>query len=325
LLVIAERLARRAGALVARRRRAGAERGRGAGELGRHVAAGEQPEDRLALVGHAGEAGRVGDVLVALVLRGLDDGLAGVGAAGDRRREAVATAAQEHVDLVVDLLLGDRAEAARALGFGGAVGHVGRPLAAAQRDVRGEHGGRRVGDLGGGDVADLLAGRLPLLEDRLVVLARDADRAARTLGDALVERLAPGGPLGAGRGGVRVVVGQVGRARGGLDRPRLVEAGERHAVDVELAGGADGVVPRGGDLLGAHAVAEQEDHVLGLGAVERGADVVGGVVGAADGERGADAEDHDGPEAAEHGRKSRDACHRAHIQTGGGGDLVKRW
>src|SRR5262249_52853981 len=65
-----------------------------------------------------------------------------------------------------------------------------------------------------------------------------------------------------------VVVGQVGRRRGRLHRPGGVEAGERHAVHVQRVFDAL-VVAGGGDLLGAHAVAEQEDHVPRLLVLQR--------------------------------------------------------
>jgi hypothetical protein len=58
-------------------------------------------------VGDRRQASGIGHVLVALALGRLDDRLAGIGAVRDRGREAVATAPQEHVNLVVDLLLGD--------------------------------------------------------------------------------------------------------------------------------------------------------------------------------------------------------------------------
>jgi hypothetical protein len=50
---------------------------------------------------------------VALPLRRLDDRLVGIRAASDRLLEALPPAAEEHVDAVVDLLLGDRARPAR--------------------------------------------------------------------------------------------------------------------------------------------------------------------------------------------------------------------
>ena len=106
---------------------------------------------------HRREAGGVGDVLVALAL-GVVDHVCRRPARRDRLEEAVAAAAQHDVDLVIDRLLGDRAEAARGLGLRRAGrARVVRTLAAAQGDVRVQHRRRRVGDLRGRDVAGLHA------------------------------------------------------------------------------------------------------------------------------------------------------------------------
>ena len=59
------------------------------------------------------------------------------------------------------------------------------------------------------------------------------------------------------------------------------------------------VVASGGDLLVAHAVAEEEDDVLGFAAVEGGAGVAGLVGLAADRELRPGGEDRDRAEAAE--------------------------
>jgi hypothetical protein len=102
--------------------------------------------------------------------------------------------------------------------------------------------------------------------------ARRRERRARTLRDALVDRLAPRRPDRAGRGRVRVIVRQIGRQRARPDRPRRLEAGERQPVDVHAPRRAVLVVARRGDLLRAHPVAQEEDDVLRLPAVELGAD-----------------------------------------------------
>jgi hypothetical protein len=70
------------------------------------------------------------------------------------------------------------------------------------------------------------------------------------------------GDLG-GRGRIGIVVRQVAGTGTRLHRPGRVEAGERHAVDVELVANAL-VVAGSGDLLHAHAVPEEEDHVVGV-------------------------------------------------------------
>ena len=129
-----------------------------------HVALVEEPEHRALLDGvetrgvrHDGVAERLGLV---------DDRLAGVRAAVDHLVEAPLAAAEDDVGFVVDLLLGDRAGPARRLLVLRARGHVGRALAAARVDVRREHRGRGVGDLGGRDVAGRPALLRDLLEDR---------------------------------------------------------------------------------------------------------------------------------------------------------------
>ncbi len=143
-----------------------------------------------------------------------------------------------------------------------------------------------------------LARALRLLEHGLEVLARHVERGARALRDPLVDRLAPGRPHRAGGGRVRVVVGQqIAAAR--LDRPRGLEAGERQPVKIQTPRGAVLVVASGGDLLVAHAVAEEEDDVLGLAAVEGGAGVACLVGLAADRELRPRAEHDDRAEAAE--------------------------
>ena len=99
------------------------------------------------------------------------------------------------------------------------------------------------------------------------VLAGHLERGARALRDPLVDRLLPGRPHRPGRGRVGVVVGQQ-RRRARLHRPRGLEARERQPVDVHPPGRAVLVVAGGGDLLRAHPVAEEEDHVLRLAAVQ---------------------------------------------------------
>ena len=69
-----------------------------------------RPRTRSASV--AGEARGVEDHLVALQLRRLDDGLADVRPAGDHLLEAREAAAEQHVDVVIDRLLGDRSGSA---------------------------------------------------------------------------------------------------------------------------------------------------------------------------------------------------------------------
>ncbi len=110
----------------------------------------------------------------------------------------------QDVDLVVDELLGDRAEAGGhgRLLLRGARRHVGRALAAALADVRGGRGRGGVGDLRGGDVADELAVLLVLLEHGLVVLAGHVGGDARALGEAAVDGLLAGRPAAGGRGRV---------------------------------------------------------------------------------------------------------------------------
>jgi hypothetical protein len=237
--------------------------------LERHGAAGEEPEHGLLEVLHRAQLRRVGNEAVALLrlrvlLHGLRRAVEGVVVAR-------LAAAEDHVDVVIDLLLGDRAQAAGGLGLvRAAVAGVVRALAAAQADVRGEHGGRRVGDLGSRHVAGGHAALLRELEDGPVagVVARHLDRCARALRDALVDRLAAGRPSGAGRGRVGHVVGQVGRPGARLQRPRRLLAREREGIHSQVPAGAGVVVAGGGDLRVAHAVAEEHDHVLGLAIVD---------------------------------------------------------
>ena len=150
------RLVAAVGRLALRGRRTGARVGRDQRlVLGRHVRVVEQAEQPL-----AGRQRRDGvqlglgrDVLVALVLdRVVDDVLGPTGR--QRLRVAGPAATEHHVELVVGLLLGDRAEPARGLGLRRArAARVVRALAAALGDVGGRAGRRRVRDLRGGDVA----------------------------------------------------------------------------------------------------------------------------------------------------------------------------
>ena len=164
-------------------------------------------------------------------------------------------AAEQHVGPVWRHLLGDRAGAAVLLGVGRAVGHVCRALAAAVDDVRGQHGRRRVGQLGGGHVAGAVAGLLGQLEDRRHRLARRAaprSRRRTTCGRSPSRCRSRPSPA---------------RSRAGSGRPchrvRRVGAGHRQRVHRQPAGRTDRVVAGDGDLAVAHAVADQQDDVAG--------------------------------------------------------------
>ncbi len=117
-------------------------------------------------------------------------------------------------------------------------------------------GGGGVLQLGGGDVAGGLAVELGQLQQVAVRLFVDihADRA--------VVRLDPGGPGGGGGGGIGHVVRQAAVLVQGVVG---VLAGQRQRIDtLEVAARAARVVARHGDLGVAHAVADQQDHVLRL-------------------------------------------------------------
>ena len=160
-------------------------------ELGRHVRVVEQAEQALARRERRDrvQLGLGRDVPVALVLRRVVDDVAR--AAGlQRLRVAGAAAAEDDVEPLVGLLLGDRAEAAGGLGLRRARGaRVVRALAAALGDVRGRAGRRGVGDLGGRHVARGQAAITRDLHVGPVVGARHGDAGARALAEATVERL----------------------------------------------------------------------------------------------------------------------------------------
>ena len=140
--------------------------------LERHVAGVEESQDTVGV--RRVEAGGIEHHGVALHLRRLDDRLADVRPSGDDLLESRARAAEHHVDVVIDRLLGDGARAAVFLLGRSAVGHVRGTLAAAVVDVRVEHGRRRVGDFSGAHVAGLVTGALRQLENRRQVVSRHA-------------------------------------------------------------------------------------------------------------------------------------------------------
>jgi hypothetical protein len=177
---------------------------------------------------------------IALPLRGLNDGLAGVRAGVDDLVEALLSATQNHVYAVIHRLLGDRAGAAIRFLVTGAVGHVRWTLTAAVVDVRIENCRRSVGDFRGRHVASDKALRQSNLENGLEVFV-----GAGCGGDTPVRGLAAGGPGGAG-GGVGDVIGF---ARVGfLDGPGGCFARERQCVDtVDKAGCAAFVIA--GDVI----------------------------------------------------------------------------
>ena len=104
--------------------------------------------------------------VVPLQLRRLHDRLADVRTARDGLIEPLASSAEQHVHVMIDGLLCDRAGAAILFLRGDAVGHVGRPLASALVDVGVENGRRRIGQFRRADVSGLVAGPLRELENR---------------------------------------------------------------------------------------------------------------------------------------------------------------
>ncbi len=156
------RLVGRAIVLRAARRRRARARGRRQqhSELGRHVAGVKQAQ-QLRAAGQRGErvhAGLVADDGVAVALRVVDDRRRAGG--GQRLLVAGTAAAEVDVEVLVDLLLGDRSEPWRRCRLG--LRRTGRPrirrsLARALRDMRARACRRRVGELRGRDVAGGLA------------------------------------------------------------------------------------------------------------------------------------------------------------------------
>src|SRR4051812_38509922 len=115
---------------AARRRRAAVDRRR-AGPVHRHVAVGEQAEDRLALLRRRQVRGGVDDV-VAGRLRLVQHRLAGELPGRDLLVEVLRAAAEQDVGAGLDELLGDRAGAAVLLGVDRALGgRLDRALAVA--------------------------------------------------------------------------------------------------------------------------------------------------------------------------------------------------
>lgn len=206
----------------------------------------------------------VGDDLVAQLPCLLGDGQAPVLALGHLLVETLLPAAEEHIDLVVDALLGDGAGAALGDGVGGALGHVGGALAGAVGGVRGEDGRGGVGQLGGGHRTGRVAALLRQFQN-----GRHGHVGARRLGEPPVDGLHAGRPAGAaGRG-----VGDVVRSAVGVHRVGRVRAGQREPVHVQAAGRAHGAVAGEGDLRVAHAVTDEQDDVLRPAALDGALDV----------------------------------------------------
>ncbi len=224
-----------------------------------HVARREQADQRLLLVG-AAHGFQLVEVLDDPVAAGFGlgaEGLAGIAASLGGFREGRGAAAENHVRAGLQPLLGDRAGAAVLQGIARALlaGGLGT-VALASGDVGEQGGGGGVLQLGGGDVAGGLAVELGQLQQVAVRLFVDihADRA--------VVRLDPGGPGGGGGGGIGHVVRQAAVLVQGVVG---VLAGQRQRIDtLEVAARAARVVARHGDLGVAHAVADQQDHVLRL-------------------------------------------------------------
>ena len=238
--------------------------------LHRQVARGEEPEHRLVLVGlrDGVHLGLGLDDLVAADLGLLRQGQVLVLARHRRLAEGRLPAAHGDVGARGEDLLGDRAVPAvleRVRGAGLARGD--RAVAGAFRDVRGLDRGGRVLDLGGGDVPRLEAALLGQLEERHLLLALDVD------GDRAAVGLGARRPAAAAGRGVGHVVGLAGLP---VQREGRVLPGEGQAVDAgEAAVRAELVVAGGGDLGVAHAVADEEDDVLGPAALDLLADLLG--------------------------------------------------
>ena len=255
-------------------------------ELGLQVAVRHQGEDRLAGVLQRVE--RVDVLLDGLVAHGLrliPNGHALVLAALHGLVQILGAAADRHVGAGVEHLLGDRADAAVLLELGdlalvggvvaGAVGLALRSIAGAQRGMR--HLGCRGGvlDFGGGHVAGGLAGGLGQLGQVHLRGAVDIHVQRVVVG------LGTGGPCGTGGRGVgdrghrRIVLILNARA----ERERGVLAGANGGVAVsgrlsdtveaiERAVRAMQVVAGDGDFGIAHAIADEQDDVLGLGVAD---------------------------------------------------------
>ena len=255
-------------------------------ELGLQVAVGHQGQHRLAVILQGVE--RV-DVLlhgfIAHRLGLIPHGHAGVLAALHGLVQILGAAADRHVGAGVEHLLGDRADAAVLLELGdlalvggvvaGAVGLALRSIAGAQRGMR--HLGCRGGvlDFGGGHIAGGLAGGLGQLGQVHLRGAVDIHVQRVVVG------LGTGGPCGAGGRGV----GHRGDGRLALvldavaERERGVLAGANGGVAVsgrlsdtveaiERAVRAMQVVAGDGDFGIAHAIADEQDDVLGLGVAD---------------------------------------------------------
>ena len=271
--------------------------GLGRVELGRHVAVAHQSEHRLVVLVLQGvHRGRIVlDGLEAHFLGLFPHGLALVFTTLHGLTEVLGTTADGYVSAGVEQLLGDGADAAVFLKLvdeallGGIVGRaVGLALWAVAGTfgrMRFQHGRGSILDFGGGHIAGGFAGRLGQLEEVQLRIAVNINV------NGVVVGLGAGGPCGTGCGGIgyggklawigvgdqlavailadSAVLAAVADREGGVLASTSLHVTKRARLadrvkSVEVAVGALQIVTGDGDFRIAHAVADEQHHILGF-------------------------------------------------------------